>query len=216
MPSPYIGALAASDRSGGEKDMIESLILAAMVELFHPKHQAVSYMREPLSEAQKRYEEMAADIAEVAFEEDEAPLFDGPAGREATALLLTAIAWHESGFRKDVETCHGPIAKGDQGRSIGLFQIIRGPNREGHSAKEICSDRKLQVRLGLHVLRRAKEFCGGPPLVWLQAYGSGRCNLSHRASRNMCAAFERVGKPHFEGLSCRSTGPVTRLEPKST
>lgn len=196
--------------------MIESLILAAMIELQHPKHQALSYMREPLTDAQRRYESMAADIAAVAFEEDEPPLFDGPAGREATAMLLTAIAWHESGFRKDVETCHGPIAKGDRGRSIGLFQIIRGPNREGHSASDICNDRKLQIRLGLRTLRRAKDFCGGSPLVWLQAYGSGRCHVSHRAARNMCAAFERIGKDRIANLSCRSAGPVSLSEPTST
>lgn len=193
--------------------MIESLIFAAMVELYHPKHQAVSYLREPLAKAEARYAAVAADIAEIAFEESEPPLFEGPAGREATALLLTAIAWHESGFRKDVETCHGPIAKGDHGRSIGLFQIIRGPNREGHSAKDICADRKLQIRLGLRTLRRAKEHCGGSPLTWLQAYGSGRCHTAHRAARNMCAAFERVGKDQFDGLSCRSQGPVSLKEP---
>jgi hypothetical protein len=200
-----------------EKTMIESLILAAMTELYHPKHQQVSYLRETIEEAERRYEELAADIAEVAFDENEPPLFDGPAGREATALLLTAVAWHESGFRKDVETCHGPLAKGDDGRSIGLFQIMRGSNRQGYSAKQICSDRKLQVRLGLHVLRRAKERCGGAPIVWLQAYGAGRCHLAHRSARNKCAAFERIGKKHFEGLSCKSTGPVSFIEkPKTT
>jgi len=196
--------------------MIESLILAAMVELNHPKHQQLSYLREPVEEAERRYEDLAADIAEVAFDENEAPLFDGPAGREATALLLTAVAWHESGFRKDVEICEGPIAKGDEGRSIGLFQIMRGANRQGYSAKQICSDRKLQVRLGLHVLRRAKERCGGSPLIWLQAYGAGRCHLPHSSARNKCAAFERIGRKHFDGLSCRSTGPVRFLKPQTT
>lgn len=196
--------------------MIESLILAAMIELYHPKHQQLSYLRESLEEAEQRYKEVAADIVEVAFDENEPPLFDGPAGREATALLLTAVAWHESGFRKDVETCQGPLAKGDDGRSIGLFQIMQGKNRQGYSAKEICSDRKLQVRLGLHVLRRAKERCGGSPLVWLQAYGAGRCDLPHRSARNKCAAFEKIGSKHFKGLSCKSTGPVTYAKPQAT
>lgn len=193
--------------------MIESLIFAAMIELQHPKYQAVSYMREPLAAAQKRYEKVAADIAEVAFDENEPPLFDGPAGREATAMLLTAIAWHESGFRKDVELCHGPIAKGDKGRSIGLFQIMRGPNRQGYSSEEICGNRKLQARLGLHVLRRAKEYCGGSPVLWLQAYGSGRCHAGQRAARNMCNAFEKISKDAFDDLSCRSTGPISLTEP---
>lgn len=196
--------------------MIESLIFAAMIELHHPKHQALSYLRETHADARARYESVAADIAAVVNEESEPPLFEGPAGREATAMLLTAIAWHESGFRKDVETCHGPRSKGDHGRSIGLFQIIQGPNREGYSAKEICADRKLQVRLGLHALRRAKDFCGGGPLVWLQAYGSGRCHFPHRAARNMCAAFERVSKNRIAGLSCRSIGPVSLPDPTAT
>lgn len=195
--------------------MIESLILSAMIELLHPRHQAVSYLHEPLAEAEERYGSIAADIGDVVSDEDEPPLFDGPAGREATGLLLASIAWHESGFRKDVDTCKGPMSMGDSGRSVGLLQIIEGPNREGHTTKEICADRKLQLRLGLHVLRRAKNTCAGGPLAWLQSYGAGGCNIRNNVARDTCAAFERVGKKRFVGLSCGSAGPVSLREPRT-
>jgi hypothetical protein len=192
--------------------MLEALLLTAMVDLLHPKFQARSYLREPLEEAEQRYGSIAEDLAAVVMDEDEAPLFHGPAAREATGLLLATIAWHESGFRKDVDACRGTLSRGDDGRSIGLLQVTAGPNYEGHTAKEICGDRRLALRLGLHVLRRAKETCSGSPRTWLQSYASGRCGLRSNVSRDVCAAFERVGSKRFTGLSCESTGPVALRE----
>jgi hypothetical protein len=143
------------------------------------------------------------------MDEDEPPLFKGPADREATAILLSAVAWHESGFRKDVDICKGVRSKGDKGRSVGLLQVMKGRNYEGHSALEICQDRRLAIRLGLHVLRRAKETCHGGPRVWLQSYAAGGCSVPSSSSRDACAAFERVGQKHLLGISCNSAGPVT-------
>jgi hypothetical protein len=85
---------------------------------------------------------------------------------------------------------------------------MKGRNYEGHSALEICQDRRLAIRLGLHVLRRAKETCHGGPRVWLQSYAAGGCSVHSSSSRDACAAFERVGQKHLLGISCTSAGPV--------
>ncbi len=189
--------------------MLKALILSIMIDLLHPRVQQRSYIRESLIDAQLRYESIAEDISAVAMDENEPPLFKGPAGREATAVLLSAVAWHESGFRKDVDICKGVRSKGDNGLSVGLLQVMKGRNYEGHSAMEICQDRRLAIRLGLHVLRRAKETCRGGPRLWLQSYAAGFCGVDSSSSRDACAAFERVGQKHLLGISCSSAGPVS-------
>jgi Transglycosylase SLT domain len=193
--------------------MLKTLILSIMIDLLHPRVQQRSYIREPLVDAQLRYESIAEDISAVAMDENEPPLFKGPAGREATAILLSAVAWHESGFRKDVDICKGVRSKGDDGLSVGLLQVMKGRNYEGHSAMEICRDRRLAIRLGLHVLRRAKETCHGGPRLWLQSYAAGFCGVNSSSARDACAAFERVGQKHLLGISCASAGPVSTRAP---
>lgn len=193
--------------------MLKALILSIMFDLLHPRVQQRSYLREPLVDAQVRYESIAEDISAVAMDESEPPLFKGPAAREATAVLLSAVAWHESGFRKDVDICKGARSKGDQGLSVGLLQVMKGRNYEGHSALEICQDRRLAIRLGLHVLRRAKETCHGGPRIWLQSYAAGGCSVHSSSARDACAAFERVGQKHLLGISCNGAGPVSHRVP---
>ena len=189
--------------------MLKAIILSIMIDLLHPSVQLRSYIREPLADAQTRYESIAEDITAVVMDESEPPLFEGPAAREATGVLLSAIAWHESGFRKDVDVCKGVMSKGDNGRSVGLLQVMAGPNYEGHTSKEICADRRLAIRLGLHVLRRAKEGCKGAPRSWLQSYAAGGCGIKSASSRDVCSAFERVSQKYLNGISRGSVGPVS-------
>jgi hypothetical protein len=175
--------------------------------------QARSVLPETEDEATARYETIADDVTAVAMDESEAPLFSGPAGREATGLLLAAVAWHESGYRRDVDQCEGHLARGDHGHSVGLLQIFSGPNYEGHTAKEICEDRRLAIRLGLHVLRRAKDACSrGGPSAWLRGYASGSCTAGYASARQVCNAFESIASKTMRGLSCSSAGPVTLRE----
>jgi hypothetical protein len=69
---------------------------------------------------------------------------------QADALsMLAAVAVGESSLRSDIENCK---TTGDGGRSVGLGQVMRGPNWKGHSRSEICTSRRLQLRLALHVL----------------------------------------------------------------
>jgi hypothetical protein len=196
--------------------MFNALILSMMIDLLHPKFQSRGYLKEPLVQAETRYASIADDIAAVVSDPDEEPLFDGDAGREATGLMLAAIAWHESAFRRDVDICKGAHSRGDHGRSIGLLQLMSGPNYEGHSAKDICADRKLAIRLGLHVLRRAKSTCAGSPRRWLQSYAAGGCGIRSNVSRDVCRAYERVGQKYLDGVSCASVGPVTLRSASAT
>jgi hypothetical protein len=68
--------------------MLKAIILSIMIDLMHPSIQLRSYMREPLADAQTRYESIADDISAVVMDESEPPLFTGPAAREATGVLL--------------------------------------------------------------------------------------------------------------------------------
>src|SRR5258708_977449 len=189
--------------------MLKAIILSIMIDLLHPSVQQRSYIKETLTDAQTRYESIAEDITAVVRQETDPPLFSGPAGREATGVLLSAIAWHESGFRKDVDVCKGVRSKGDNGRSVGLLQVMAGPNYEGHSAHEICDDRRLAIRLGLHVLRRAKDACHGAPRSWLQSYAAGGCGIHSASSRDVSSAFERPRRHHPPRISSSSGRPAS-------
>ncbi|MEP7126336.1 MAG: hypothetical protein ABJE95_35720, partial [Byssovorax sp.] len=115
----------------------------------------------------------------------------------ALGMMLVAIAHHESGFLPSVDTC---TRRGDTGRSISMFQILHGPNWEGHSAEEICANRKLAVRLALNVLVRplAQRGKGGKPHLTpqqvLNAYVSGSAGHATAAARDMCVVWERLAR----------------------
>jgi len=73
------------------------------------------YVQEDQAQALARYEATARDIASVALDEDNVPLFRGSDGRVKTALLLAAIASFEGGYHKWVEdgVCNTAIFKKD-------------------------------------------------------------------------------------------------------
>lgn len=134
----------------------------------------------------ERAEAIATDFVHaVEAEKDDLP-FEGDESEHATALLLLAIAWQESGLAHDVETCK---RSGDRGLSIGLFQIIEGPNREGIEKETICSDREVQAKLALHVLGRARKTCGASLSRVLGSYNGGECAITG-TSRRTASTFE--------------------------
>ena len=71
--------------------------------------------------------------------------------QDTAIALLAAVVVNESGMRESVEKCK---TNGDGGKSIGLGQVMKGINWEGHTRAQICSNRKLQLKLALHVLDR--------------------------------------------------------------
>jgi hypothetical protein len=139
----------------------------------------------------ERYESIAHDIADVALDPNEPPLFGGPEGRAQTALFVTAIAFYESGgFRRDVDAGVGKRSRGDSGRSWCLMQINLGdgltPQR--WSGRDLVQDRQKCIRAGLGRIRESFALCRALPLDdRLSGYTKGRCvadeDLSHRRMR---------------------------------
>ncbi|MDP9036473.1 MAG: hypothetical protein M3O50_16855 [Myxococcota bacterium] len=140
--------------------------------------------REPIDEVLTRYESIAADVASVALDEKEAPLFAGPAGRSETALLMLSIASYESTFQRVVDD---GTRLGDNGHSYCLMQIRvgGGETREGWTGKQLVDDRTLCFRAGLHILHASFHACRKLPLEdRLSAYVSGHCYANAAISRS--------------------------------
>lgn len=127
-----------------------------------------------------RAQAIAADIVAVAQEE---PFFEGDAGAEATALLLVAIAKVESEFLERIEQCRCRKRECDNGRSKGLFQIMRGD-------PAMCGDRQMQARAAIEVLREGRRMCGDIRRA-LGVYNSGRCRET-KASKRVHAYWQRL------------------------
>ncbi len=148
----------------------------------------VPFHAQPTSEssaqARAHYESIARDAASVAFDEAEAPLFDGPDARAETALLMLSVASFESSYRAKVDD---GAHRGDNGHSYCLMQIRvgAGVTREGWSGHQLVEDRKLCFFAGLHILRASFNVCRTFPLDdRLGAYATGRCFLDAAISRS--------------------------------
>lgn len=115
------------------------------------------------AEDQARYVSIARDVAQVASEEK--PLYLGIFAEERTALVLLAIARHESDFRADVDT---GLVRGDHGRSCTLWQLNRGVV----ACEPLLGDRKAAAREALRAVRQSFGACHGT----LNAYVSGSCD----------------------------------------
>ncbi|MDB4992890.1 MAG: uncharacterized protein JWM74_322 [Myxococcaceae bacterium] len=136
--------------------------------------------REGEKAATERYTSMANDIAAVALDAEESPLFEGPQGRPQTALLIAATASFESSYRKDVDTGQ---TKGDSGRSWCMLQVqVFGKTAEKWTGDELIQDRKKCVRAGLHKMKESFTMCKALPLIdRLSAYTCGTCRAEPKA-----------------------------------
>lgn len=97
-----------------------------------------------------------------------------------SVAMLAAVAIHESGLRESVENCRNA---GDGGKSIGLGQVMRGPNWEGHTRAEICGSRKLQLQLALHTIGRC-NVKGRSKEAIFRCYTSGSAGVDSAAARS--------------------------------
>ncbi len=149
---------------------LAAYLLTAMISWMPTK----VHHREGEATALARYEAIATDIAKVALDESEVPLFAGEDGRTQTALLVASIASFESHFRADVDEGR---ARGDKGISICIMQIqVHGKTLEGWSAKDLIDDRGKCVAAGLHLIRESFSMCKHMSLRHrLAGYTSGRC-----------------------------------------
>jgi len=128
-----------------------------------------------------RYAAIAADVADVALDPDEPPLFaDGRTpGRVKTAMLLASLARFESGgFREDVDTLR---KLGDGGAARCLLQIHAWPG-------ERIEDRASCLRAGMRHLRASLRSCGT-----IAGFTVGHCEKDEpEAARRMGLAEEWI------------------------
>lgn len=117
-----------------------------------------------------RYETIAADIADVALDPDEPPVFRSALvekqardldGRVKTAVLMASVARFESGgFREDVDTL---VKLGDNGHAVCLLQLHLWLG-------EVVTDRPSCLRAGLRHMRASYKACHD-----LSGYTVGHC-----------------------------------------
>jgi len=138
-----------------------------------------------------RVESVTTDLVQVIEEEAASDQGLEVSTEVASAMLAGAIA-HESGLQESAENCK-PSGVGDGGRSVGLGQVMNGINWEGHSRTEICSDRKLQLRLSLRVLNRCIGRSPQPEFVF-RCYTAGDGGVHSKAARSEYYFFTRILK----------------------
>lgn len=157
---------------------------------------------------------IAADIA-LAVELGRIP-FAGPAAREAAAVALVAIGFHESGWRVEVGDCR---VRGDLGisrtGSVSFWQLLGPFSRAGSSVEDVCENHSLAALLALRVLDIHSDNCPhGPWLSAFQGYSGGRCGRHYDAAMRQCASWERLaGIVGLEGASCWRRDPIAWRAP---
>ena len=120
--------------------------------------------------ARSRYRDIASDIARVALDPSEPPLYATRDGRARTALMLLSIAFWESGFLFDVDSGMCRPKTCDDGTAFTLWQLHpqRGAKKEGfkfvgdgwayapdgYDGPALVKDRVLAARISLHLARR--------------------------------------------------------------
>lgn len=176
------------------------LILVLMATLSPPgrKHYEPE-AEETIEQANVRYAEIAQAAYDVSYDPEEKPLMGS---REYTLAMLLAVSWHESGWRKDVDTGLGRARlsrKGwnDRGKSWCLCQVMLGKKgddsaaltAEGWSGKELLADRRKCFRAGLHIIQ--KTGCARGP-GFLNAYASGSCDKGLELSRPRMHTAQRI------------------------
>ena len=124
--------------------------------------------------------ELAADVTDVVA--IEAPLFDGPDGRDKTARLLLVWSARESAGQVNAI---GDCAPGKRTvatcRSFGRMQVNRlWLGVLDLEPADVLGDGRLALRAGLDVWRRLRDKCGTVRGA-LRAYASGSCAGSPRA-----------------------------------
>jgi hypothetical protein len=184
-------------------------IMIAVAPLGAPSY--IPEAKETAEERQARYESFARDLVEVAFDEDEQPLYGGKNARAFTALTQLAVATFESRLRRDVDFGKGKYAKGDGGKSWCPVQIQLGKARpsngktplrivltsdggfeftndpdKGFGGEDLVGEgnRKNCLRAGLHIMRRSFGACRSLPVQdRLRAYASGSCSKGSKESQ---------------------------------
>lgn len=179
-------------------DPIIAWALAIMLAWAPPGRSGIKDASETAEAGTARYGEIARDAARVAFDPGERPLVAGPRARSQSLAVLLSVAYHESGFRRDVDLGLGPLARGS-GTDSCLMQIRvgKGTTPEGWSHADLVADRVKCFRAGFRLLRRSIGACRRlPPLDWLSAYARGQCAVDEPTSHALIGpAFQVRSAP---------------------
>jgi hypothetical protein len=143
---------------------------------------------------------------------------------ETDAAILGTISWFESRIMlkpKDGDPRFSGGRNGKyQGSVVGPMQISKGapiwvktwPMRDewlGLTVEQM-RDPKTNVKLAYDILTYWKDTCGGPPGVWISAYGSGKCPGKYgknsysitKGARGRCKMLVRI----MQGLASNKHG----------
>lgn len=194
--SLVVPCTAVADTKQETSSTLESWCTTQMASWRTPAPSFSREVPEDAAEAQSRYQDIARDAIQVAYDPEEAPLFRGEFGRAKTLALILSIADSESGYRKDVDT---GVARGDHGKSWCLMQVqlaqpVRGktPIRiglkggryeyffrksdRGFGGEDLVSNRQACFRVALHIARESFQICSRLPMAdRLAIYTSGGC-----------------------------------------
>lgn len=156
---------------------------------------------ETRSEADVRRLAIATDVAAVAFDQIEVPLFSSGsdyASRANTALFLASIARYESGYDVRVDTGHceafpGGIKAGwcDNGNAHSLWQhnIGNGKTLDGWTKIDLIADRRKAVRAALHALQHSAKTCASySGADAFSVYAQGFCGVSEKMRERLRGA----------------------------
>lgn len=199
-------------------DPLVAWAMALMIAWLPPGRTPWPELREETqAETVARYRELAEAAVDVARSND--PLFDGPQGRERTAALLLALAYHESAFHNRVTTERGKdVERSDRGRSWCAMQILLGregaplpwhytrlvPERWGRTELEADPRRCLEV--GYRFARASFERCRGVPIERrLGAYTGEGCGRAPKSRTRVKRALEAPLRPGNGGAG--AVGP---------
>lgn len=131
-----------------------------------------------------RCSSIAEDIAAVS-------LVKAQKNPERAAALLTALAFMEGGFARDVDLgpCYRPLPSSprcDGGLAVSLWQIRIGSGStiEGWTKADLQGDRRKAAGVALRMAWRSIAACSrrGPD-AGLRAYASGTCERGQEASK---------------------------------
>jgi hypothetical protein len=190
-------------------DSIIAWAVAFMVSWAQPGLSFIKDAVETPDAGRARYEEIARAAVQVAYDPETRPVFGGPRGRAATVALLLSIAYHESGYRRDVDLGIGKLARGS-GKDSCLVQIRVGSGRtpQGWTHEDLVKDREKCFRAGLALIRKSFGACRKlDPLDRLSAYTRGRCVANERLSRSRIGRSKQAPRPPIDDAAVLASIP---------
>lgn len=180
-----------------------------------------------------RLEALAADVAGAVDDARSDNPFAGPASREAAALVLVAVAFHESGFDARVQDCRltGDRRPGQgphEGPSVSLWQLKGWSGRGGLPRQLVCSSPRAAAARALRVFAAHAKRCSRSSwLAAFQGYASGSCGResfvtyrskdgalrSQAAGAARCRTWARLAaRAGLSGVGCEAPRATVRAK----